>query len=44
VPAILAVAAAMMAIAGILLVKEPASPRRLLGVVMSIAGLLSLRR
>jgi len=44
VPAILAVGAAMMAIAGILFFKEPASPLRLLGVVMSIAGLLLLRR
>ncbi len=44
VPAILAVGAAMMAVAGILFFKEPASPLRLLGVVMSIAGLLLLRR
>src|SRR5437764_1822923 len=44
VPIILAVGAAMMAIAGILFFKEPASPLRLLGVVMSIAGLLLLRR
>jgi transporter family protein len=44
VPAILAVGAAMMAIAGVLFFKEPASPVRLLGVVMSIAGLLLLRR
>ena len=40
VPAILAVGAAMMAIAGILFFKEPASPLRLLGVMMSITGLL----
>jgi transporter family protein len=44
VPAILAVGAAMMAIAGILFFKEPASPLRLLGVVLSIGGLLLLRR
>ena len=44
VPAILAVGAAMMAVAGIFFFKEPASPLRLLGVVMSIAGLLLLRR
>jgi multidrug transporter EmrE-like cation transporter len=34
----------MMAMAGILSFKEPASPLRLLGVVISIAGLLLLRR
>jgi transporter family protein len=44
VPAILAVGAAMMAVAGIFFFKEPASPLRLLGVLMSIAGLLLLRR
>jgi len=44
VPAILAVGAAMMAVAGIFFFKEPASPLRLLGVVMSIGGLLLLRR
>lgn len=44
VPAILAVGAAMMAIAGILFFKEPASPLRLLGVALSILGLLLLRR
>lgn len=44
VPAILAVGAAMMAVAGILFFKEPASPLRLLGVVLSIVGLLLLRR
>lgn len=43
VPAILAVGAAMMAVAGIFFFKEPASPLRLLGVVLSIAGLLLLR-
>ncbi|MEY2395913.1 MAG: bacterial/archaeal transporter family protein [Acidobacteriaceae bacterium] len=43
VPAILAVGAAMMAVAGILFFKEPASPLRLLGVVLSISGLLLLR-
>jgi transporter family protein len=44
VPAILAVGAAMMAVAGVLFFKEPASPLRLLGVVLSIVGLLLLRR
>src|SRR5437773_1187369 len=44
VPIILAVGAAMMALAGILFFKEPASPLRLLGVAMSIASLLLLRR
>ena len=43
VPAILAVGAAMMALAGIFFFKEQASPLRLLGVVLSIAGLLLLR-
>src|SRR5947207_5212479 len=43
VPAILAVGAAMMALAGILFFKESLSPLRLLGVAMSIAGLLLLR-
>jgi len=44
VPAILAVGAAMMAVAGICFFKEPASPLRLFGVVLSIVGLLLLRR
>ena len=44
VPAILAVGAALMALAGIFFFKEPASPLRLLGVVLSIVGLLLLRR
>jgi transporter family protein len=44
VPAILAVGAALMAVAGILFFKEPASPLRLLGVALSIMGLLLLRR
>src|SRR5436190_9847360 len=44
VPAILAVGAAMMALAGIFFFKEPASPLRLLGVALSIIGLLLLRR
>ena len=44
VPAILAVGAAMMALAGIFFFKETASPLRLLGVVLSIVGLLLLRR
>jgi len=44
VPAILAVGAAMMALAGMIFFKESASALRLLGVVLSIAGLLLLRR
>ncbi|HZE56609.1 MAG TPA: EamA family transporter [Chthoniobacterales bacterium] len=44
VPAILAVGAALMAVAGILFFKESASPLRLLGVALSIIGLLLLRR
>lgn len=44
VPAILAVGAAMMALAGMIFFKESASPLRLLGVALSIAGLLLLRR
>ncbi|HSP45612.1 MAG TPA: EamA family transporter [Chthoniobacterales bacterium] len=43
VPAILAVGAALMALAGILFFNEPASPVRLLGVALSIGGLLLLR-
>ena len=44
VPAILAVGAAMMALAGMIFFKESAYALRLLGVVLSIAGLLLLRR
>jgi transporter family protein len=44
VPAILAVGAALMALVGVLFFKESASPLRLLGVALSIAGLLLLRR
>jgi transporter family protein len=44
VPAILAVGAAIMALAGILFFKESASPLRLLGIALSITGLLLLRR
>src|SRR5947207_15766970 len=44
VPAILAMGAAMMALAGILFFKEPASLLRLIGIALSIAGLLLLRR
>jgi len=44
VPAILAVGAAMMALAGIVFFKEPASLLRLIGITLSIAGLLLLRR
>jgi len=43
VPAILACGAALMAIAGILFFKEPASLPRILGIVLAIAGLLLLR-
>ena len=44
VPAILAVGAALMAVAGMLFFKEPASPLRVVGVVLAIAGLLLLHR
>jgi len=44
VPAILAGGAAIMAIAGILFFREPASWQRLLGVTLAIAGLFLLRR
>lgn len=44
VPAILAGGAAIMAIAGISFFQEPASWQRMLGIVLSIAGLLLLRR
>jgi len=44
VPIILAVGAAMMAIAGIVFFREPASWPRLTGIVLAIVGLLLLRR
>src|SRR5712691_5635749 len=44
VPAILAGGAAIMAIAGILFFREPASWQRLLGVTLAIAGLFLFRR
>lgn len=44
VPMILAGGAAIMAIAGILFFKEPATWARLLGITLSMAGLLLLRR
>lgn len=44
VPAILAGGAAIMAIAGILFFREPASWPRLVGVILAIAGLFLLRR
>lgn len=44
VPAILAGGAAIMAVAGIVFFKEPASWERLLGVALAIAGLFLLRR
>ena len=44
VPAILAVGAGIMAVAGIVAFEEPASWQRLLGVVLAISGLLLLRR
>ena len=43
VPMILAGGAALMAIAGIVFFREPASAMRLLGIVMAIVGLLLLR-
>jgi transporter family protein len=43
VPMILAGGAAIMAIAGILFFKEPASIPRLLGIVLALAGLFLLR-
>lgn len=43
VPMILAGGAAVMAIAGILFFKEPASVLRILGIVLSIVGLFLLR-
>ena len=44
VPMILAGGAAIMALAGIFLFKEPASWQRLLGVAMAIGGLCLLRK
>ncbi len=44
VPVILAVGAAMMAIAGIVFFREPASWSRLAGIALAILGLLLLRR
>ncbi len=44
VPGILAAGAAVMAIAGVLFFKEAPSTSRLLGVALSVAGLLLLRR
>lgn len=44
VPAILAGGAAIMAVAGVLFFREPASWQRLLGVALAIAGLFLLRR
>jgi bacterial/archaeal transporter family protein len=44
VPAILAGGAAIMAIGGILLFREPASWPRLLGITLAIAGLFLLRK
>src|SRR3954470_15105935 len=44
VPAILAVGAALTAVAGILVFREPASWQRVLGITLSIIGLFLLRR
>ncbi len=44
VPAILAGGAAIMAIAGILFFREPASLTRLLGITLAITGLFLLRK
>lgn len=44
VPVILAGGAAIMAIAGIMFFREPASWQRLLGITLAIAGLFLLRR
>jgi transporter family protein len=44
VPVILAGGAAIMAIAGIIFFREPASWQRLLGISLAIAGLFLLRR
>jgi len=44
VPAILAGGAALMAIVGIFIFKEPASWQRILGVALSICGLILLKK
>lgn len=44
VPAILAVGAAFMAVAGVAIFHEAATPSRVLGVALAIAGLWLLRR
>ena len=44
VPAILAGGAALMALTGVAVFKEPVSVQRLLGVVLAVVGLLLLRR
>lgn len=44
VPMILAGGAALMAVAGIVFFKEPASATRLLGIVLAITGLFLLRK
>jgi len=43
VPMILAGGAALMAIAGIVFFKEPASPQRMVGICLALAGLFLLR-
>ena len=43
VPAVLAVGSAVMALTGILFFREPTTPARLLGIVLSIAGLFLLQ-
>jgi transporter family protein len=43
VPMILAGGAALMAIAGIVLFKEPVSLLKVLGIIMSVAGLFLLK-
>jgi transporter family protein len=44
VPAILAVGAALMAVVGMLMFREPLSTKRAIGVLLSIAGLYLLRK
>src|SRR5947208_5121523 len=44
VPAILAGGAAIMAVAGILFFREPASWQRLVGITLAVVGLFLLRR
>src|SRR5438105_7598079 len=44
VPAILAGGAAIMAVAGILFFREPASLQRLIGIIFAVVGLFLLRR